>query len=58
MGITKGNYTRDMYFIPTVSYHNGDGWYKTVEVSFLKWYIGICWHSKEALEYLKSKEDN
>lgn len=41
MGITKGFYTRDFYVIPTLLYHNGDGIYKTVELAWLKWYVGI-----------------
>lgn len=43
MGITKGFYTRDFYVIPTLLYHNGDGIYKTLELAWLKWYIGIIW---------------
>lgn len=43
MGITKGFYTRDFYILPALLYHNGDGIYKTLEVAWLKWYIGVVW---------------
>lgn len=43
MGITKGFYTRDFYFLPTLLYHNGDGIYQTIEIAWLKWYIGVVW---------------
>lgn len=41
--MTKGKYTRDIYFIPTILYHNGDGIYASLELAWLKWYIGFCW---------------
>ena len=41
--MTRGSYTRDFYFIPTILYHNGDGIYRTIEIAWLKWYIGIAW---------------
>ena len=37
----KGKYTRDFYLIPTILIHNGDGLYKTIELAWLKWYIGF-----------------
>ena len=44
MGICKGIYTRDVYFIPTILYHKWDDFpIITIELAFLKWYIGICW---------------
>lgn len=36
-----GKYIRDIYFLPTVIYHNGDGIYWSVEIAWLKWYVGI-----------------
>lgn len=41
--MTRGKYTRDFYFIPTILYHDGDGIYASVELAWLKWYIGFCW---------------
>ena len=41
--MSKGSYTRDFYFIPTILYHNGDDIYKIIELAWLKWYIGISW---------------
>lgn len=41
--MTRGKYTRDFYFIPTILYHNGDGIYASLELAWLKWYIGFCW---------------
>jgi hypothetical protein len=45
--MTRGKYTRDFYFIPTILYHDGDGIYASVEFAWLKWYIGFCWTIKE-----------
>lgn len=45
--MTRGKYTRDFYFIPTILYHDGDGIYASVELAWLKWYIGFCWIIKE-----------
>lgn len=41
--MTRGKYTRDFYFIPTILYHDGDGIYASIEFAWLKWYIGLCW---------------
>lgn len=41
--MTRGKYTRDFYFIPTILYHDGDGIYASIELAWLKWYIGFCW---------------
>ena len=41
--MTRGSYTRDIYFIPTILYHNGDGIYARLELAWLKWYVGFCW---------------
>lgn len=38
--VTKGHYTRDFYFLPTILLHNGEC-YVSVELAWLKWYIGI-----------------
>ena len=38
--VTKGRYTRDFYFLPTILLHNGEC-YVRVELAWLKWYIGI-----------------
>ncbi len=46
--MTRGSYTRDFYFIPTILYHNGDGVYSRLELAWLKWYIGFCWYRKES----------
>jgi hypothetical protein len=45
--MTRGKYTRDFYFIPTILYHDGDGIYASIELAWLKWYIGFCWTIKE-----------
>jgi hypothetical protein len=45
--MTRGKYTRDFYFIPTILYHDGDGIYASIEFAWLKWYIGFCWTIKE-----------
>lgn len=39
--MTRGSYTRDFYFIPTILYHNGDGIYARLELAWLKWYVGF-----------------
>ena len=39
----RGKYTRDFYIIPTIIYHDGDGFYKSLEIAWLKYYIGISW---------------
>ena len=49
-GMTRGKYTRDFYFIPTILYHNGDGIYASLELAWLKWYIGFCWIINEGEE--------
>lgn len=41
--MTRGKYTRDFYFIPTILYHDGDGIYASIEFAWLKWYIGFSW---------------
>ena len=38
--VTKGRYTRDFYFLPTILLHNGEC-YVSIELAWLKWYIGI-----------------
>ena len=38
--MTKGRYTRDFYFLPTILFHNGEC-YVSIELAWLKWYIGI-----------------
>ena len=38
--VTKGRYTRDFYFLPTILLHNGES-YVSVELAWFKWYIGI-----------------
>lgn len=38
--MTKGRYTRDFYFLPTILLHNGEC-YVSVEIAWLKWYFGI-----------------
>ena len=38
--VTKGRYTRDFYFLPTILLHNGEC-YVSVELAWLKWYISI-----------------
>lgn len=48
--MTRGKYTRDFYFIPTILYHNGDGIYASLELAWLKWYIGFCWMMKKEKE--------
>lgn len=35
--MTRGKYTRDFYFIPTILYHNGDGIYASLELAWLKY---------------------
>lgn len=41
--MTHGTYTRDFYILPTVVYHNGDGIYKSLEIAWLKFYVGFIW---------------
>ena len=38
----KGNYIKDFYIFPTIIYHKGD-FQKSIELAWLKWYIGIAW---------------
>ena len=46
--MTRGSYTRDIYFIPTILFHNGDGIYYMIELAWLKWYMGFCWTKAES----------
>lgn len=39
--MTKGKFTKDFYILPTILIHNGDGIYTSIELVWLKWYIGI-----------------
>ena len=48
--MTRGTYTRDFYILPTIIYHNGDGYYKTIEFAWLKFYFGVCWCPKKGGE--------
>ena len=48
--MTRGSYIRDFYFIPTLILHDGDGIYKSLELAWLKWYIGIVWTPKRKVE--------
>ena len=41
MSIMHGTYTRDFFIFPTIVIHNGDGIYFTVELAWLKWYVGV-----------------
>jgi hypothetical protein len=45
-----GSYTRDIYLIPTILYHSGDGIYASLELAWLKWYVGFCWTKAESEE--------
>lgn len=38
--MTKGRYTRDFYFLPTILLHNGE-FYVSIEIAWLKWYFGV-----------------
>lgn len=38
--MTHGTYERDFYIIPTILIHRSD-WYISVEIAWLKWYVGI-----------------
>ena len=44
--MTKGQFTRDFYLLPTILIHHGDGIYTTIEFAWLKWYIGFSWQKK------------
>lgn len=46
--MTKGVYTRDFYIVPTIVYHNGDNIYKSIELAWLKFYIGFAWSNKNS----------
>ena len=46
INLTSGTYIRDFYLIPTILLHNGDGIYYSLEIAWLKWYIGFSWQSK------------
>ena len=39
--MTHGIYTRDFFIFPTIVIHNCDGIYFTVELAWLKWYVGV-----------------
>lgn len=39
-----GRYTRDFFILPSIMIHLGDGIYTTVELSWLRWYITLCFH--------------
>ena len=39
--MTKGKFAKDFYILPTILIHNGDGIYTSIELAWLKWYIGI-----------------
>lgn len=41
MSMTHGTYTRDFFIFPTIVIHNGDDIYFTVELAWLKWYVGV-----------------
>ena len=51
--MTHGSYTRDFYFIPTILYHNGDGFYWSIELAWLKWYVGISRANKNFMQNSK-----
>ena len=55
--MTRGTYTRDFYFIPTILYHDGDGIYARLELAWLKWYVGFCWMSTKSDEDKCGKDD-
>ena len=42
----RGSYTYDFYFMPTVILHN-TGLYTTLELAWLKWYIGVIVNKEE-----------
>ncbi len=44
--MTRGKYIRDFYILPTVIIHNGDGIYTSIELAWLRWYIGIVIQDK------------
>lgn len=37
----RGKYTRDLYILPTLLIHNGDGIYHLIEIAWLKWFVGF-----------------
>ena len=39
--MTKGKFAKDFYILPAILIHNGDGIYTSIELAWLKWYIGI-----------------
>lgn len=41
--MTKGTYTRDFFILPTILFHNGEC-YVSIELAWLKWYIGIVFN--------------
>lgn len=41
MDITKGKYRKDFYILPTILIHSGDFIYTTIELAWLRWYIGV-----------------
>lgn len=36
----RGTYTRDIYILPTLLVHRGDG-YTSIELAWGKWYVGV-----------------
>ena len=50
MHLTLGSFTRDIFLIPTIRFHNEDGLYYALELNWLKWYIGVFAYSKKMKE--------
>lgn len=44
--MTSGSYERDFYIIPTILIHRSD-WYTSVEIAWLRWYVGIVINEEE-----------
>lgn len=44
--MTMGSYTRDIYILLTLLVHRGDG-YTSIELAWLKWYVGVVWKEQE-----------
>ena len=49
----RGRYTRDFYIVPTILFHNGDDIYYSLEIAWLKWYIGFSWIRKEEIPIME-----
>lgn len=41
-GFMSGCYKDRFYIIPTVIFYSADSFYKTIEIAWMRCYIGVC----------------